>query len=475
MRHALGVLGVLAAGVLLAVSVAMNWRFGFSLGRTELDGQIYGAASAAADCLKALAPFFFFAAIRTRMWSQAAASAMVWTIVTTYSFTSCLGHAALNRYETSGHRAVEAETYQDLRAELKRAQDQLSWVPKHRPADVIQSDIDNAKNQRAWTFTNGCADVSGKQGRDFCQGYHALTAELASAAGSSAMDKRVAEIQGKLAAATGASAMASADPQAAVLASITGISVEKVQMSMTIFIALLLEIGSGFGMYIAFSQWRIYDNYEPAPRAARRARPAAAEGPDRREMAANANIETLAETLASPPPAGPPLLEGPVSREPPPEAALLPDSEPTVAAAPASEPASEPAAAPVEAAPPAVAAETADAPAPLGAAEPPVSANDNKAETRKKPVLPESDVQRYYRERIESRHGGSAGAKEVLADYVAWCKEKNRKPLAASLFGKEFQDCGNVKERNRYKGIVLKSALDAEAAAPPPEAKIRAA
>ena len=76
MRHALGVLGVLAAGVLLAVSAAMNWRFGFSLGRTELDGQIYGAASAAADCMKALVPFFFFAAIRNRMWSQAAASAL---------------------------------------------------------------------------------------------------------------------------------------------------------------------------------------------------------------------------------------------------------------------------------------------------------------------------------------------------------------------------------------------------------------
>ena len=67
MRHALGVLGVLAAGVLLAVSCAMNWRFGFSLGRTEFDGQIYGAASAAADCMKALVPFFFFAAIRNRI------------------------------------------------------------------------------------------------------------------------------------------------------------------------------------------------------------------------------------------------------------------------------------------------------------------------------------------------------------------------------------------------------------------------
>ncbi|MGE0025423.1 MAG: hypothetical protein AB7S70_17510, partial [Hyphomicrobium sp.] len=69
----------------------MNWRFGFSLGRTELDGQIYGAASVAADCLKALIPFFLFAAIRNRMWSQAAAALVVGLVVTAYSLTSALG------------------------------------------------------------------------------------------------------------------------------------------------------------------------------------------------------------------------------------------------------------------------------------------------------------------------------------------------------------------------------------------------
>ena len=77
-RHALGVLGVIAAGILLVVSAAMNYRFGFSLGKTEMDGQIYGAASAAADCFKALIPFFLFAAIRNRMWSQAAAAIGHW-------------------------------------------------------------------------------------------------------------------------------------------------------------------------------------------------------------------------------------------------------------------------------------------------------------------------------------------------------------------------------------------------------------
>src|SRR5262245_47067859 len=67
MRHVLGLMGVVAAGILLAVSAAMNYRFGFSLGKTAVDGQIYGLASAAADCFKALVPFFFFAAWRNRM------------------------------------------------------------------------------------------------------------------------------------------------------------------------------------------------------------------------------------------------------------------------------------------------------------------------------------------------------------------------------------------------------------------------
>ena len=97
----------------------MNYRFGFSLGKTEMDGQIYGAASAAADCFKALIPFFLFAAIRNRMWSQAAAAMVVWVVVVAYSMTSALGHAALNRLDTTGQRAVEAAVYKDLRAELQ--------------------------------------------------------------------------------------------------------------------------------------------------------------------------------------------------------------------------------------------------------------------------------------------------------------------------------------------------------------------
>ena len=266
MRHVLGILGILAAGVLLAVSAAMNWRFGFSLGKTEMDGQIYGAASAAADVFKALVPFFLFAAIRNRMWAQAAASVVVWVVVTAYSLTSALGHAALNRQDSTGQRAVQAQSYKDLRADLKRAEDQMSWIPQHRPAMTVVADLATLKNQREWGWTSGCTEVVNKGQREFCQKVNGFGAELASAQQADLLGKQIAQLKKELSSTETTAAHSEADPQAAVLAKLLAfvglgnVKVDDVQTSLTIFVALLLEVGSGFGLYVACSQWRLYDS-----------------------------------------------------------------------------------------------------------------------------------------------------------------------------------------------------------------------
>jgi hypothetical protein len=391
MRHALGVLGVLAAGVLLAVSAAMNWRFGFSLGRTELDGQIYGAASAAADCMKALVPFFFFAAIRNRMWSQAAASALVWVVVTAYSLTSALGHAALNRFDTAGHRAATVAAYKDHRADLARAEEQLTWIPQHRPAQTVQAEIDSLKSDRAWVWTKECTEVTGSKGRTYCQNYHALAAELASAEQSIALEARVADIQAKIGEQNGATVMSEADPQAAVLAKLAAliapnVKVEDVQTALTVFIALLLEVGSAFGMYIAFSQWRLYERHTPAaPRMV--------------------PVSTAAAAVAA--------LQKAVA-----------------------------------------------------IAKPRSGANDNRSAPAQRLIAPETDVERFYKERIETQDGSSLTATSLYEDYCAWCEEQQKEPLALPTFGREFGELGvqkaRIAGRVRYIGIALKSAGELE-------------
>jgi hypothetical protein len=394
MRHVLGLLGVVAASILLAVSAAMNYRFGFSLGKTAVDGQIYGLASAAADCFKALVPFFFFAALRNRMWSQALAAALVWTVVTGYSMTSALGHAALNRLDTSGKRAVEAATYADLRADSKRAQEQLSWIPQHRPAETVQSDINGLKDQRAWTVTSGCSDVTGRANREFCQQFHKLSAELGSALEAQKLETRIAEIGSRLANTAGGTAMAEADPQASVLAKLSGLNVGLVQTGLTLFVALLIEIGSGFGMYVAFAHWRLYGEREPrlpAPSSA---------------ATAPAELAPAVRTAVE--------AEAPVEQREPEE--QVPARR--------------------------------------------LGANDNKVGG--KPLLPDSDVERFYRERIVAAGGSSLTSQDLYESYCSWCEERDKEPFAMPTFSREFKSFGIRKERiggrTRYFDIALRSS-----------------
>jgi hypothetical protein len=397
MRHVLGIMGVVAAGILLAVSAAMNYRFGFSLGKSAIDGQIYGLASAAADCFKALVPFFFFAALRNKMWSQALAAALVWTVVTGYSMTSALGHAALNRLDTSGKRAVEAATYADLRADSKRAQEQLGWIPQHRPAETVHSELNGLKGQRAWTTTSGCTDVTGRSNREFCQQFHKLTAELASAVEAQKLEARIAEIGERLAKTTGGTVLAEADPQASVLAKLLGLHVDIVQTALTLFVALLIEIGSGFGMYVAFAHWRLHD--QPASRA-RAPTPVVAAAETARPEAARA-VEPVAE------------------HEPQAEEEVVPEEVPPVRR---------------------------------------FGANDNKVGA--KPLLPDSDVERYYRERIVASGGSSLTSQDLYESYCSWCEQRDKEPFAMPTFSREFKSFGIRKERiggrTRYFDIALR-------------------
>ena len=400
-KHVLGILGVIAASVLLLVSAAMNYRFGFSLGKTPADGQIYGAASAAADCFKALVPFFFFAAWRNRMWSQAFAAAIVWVVVTGYSMTSALGHAALNRLDMSGQRAFASANYKDMRADTKRAQDQLTWIPAHRPPATVEAELNVHKAQRYWLVTKDCTEVTGKSAREYCQQFHKLSAELASGREAEKLETRISDIGSKLAKAAGGTVMAEVDPQASVLSKLTGVELETVQTTLALFVALLIEIGSGFGMYVAFAYWRMHG-----------AEPQTANVEVTASAAETAPLATAGRTLALPP---------------------VDVGEADVVAA-----------TPEPAQPPSTAR---------------LGANDNR--TPAKRLLPDSDVQRFYREEVLAFDGSSITLNDLYNSYCNWSEYQEKEPLAMPTFSREFRALGVRKEkiggRVRYFDVALRS------------------
>lgn len=264
MRHVLGIAGVCAAAILLIVSAAMNWRFGYSLGKSEFESQLYGAASAAADCFKALLPFFIVAALRNRSWSQAVGGVLLFAVCFSYSLTSSLGFSADNRADTTGARTLHAERYQDLRGELGRVRESLSGLPKHRPPGAVQGEIDAIKQNARWLSTGECGNATSARSMSYCEGYHKLRAELGAAVQAEKLEQRAAIIRAKLGDVHGASVAKEVDAQSALLASLSGVKAEQIQTALTILIALLVEIGASIGFYVAFSYWRIFDGQYPA-------------------------------------------------------------------------------------------------------------------------------------------------------------------------------------------------------------------
>lgn len=246
---------------------------------------------------------------------------------------------------------------------------------------------------RWWGWTESCAKPNGSQAIQFCQKYQGLLAESASAQKADKLNAEIASINAKLGQANGAHAMSEADPQAAVLTKLValvlpGTQLEDVQTALAIMVAVLLEIGSGFGMYVAFAAWRLNDRFAPSvPMSA-----------------------TTPHPIAQPASPAPVLASAPAQAKPK-----------------------------------------------LG------GANDNRAQPRQL-TAPETDVQRFQRERIETADGSSLTATTLYEDYCAWCEEQQKEPLALPTFGREFGELPGVQKakiagRVRYIGVGLRSGL----------------
>jgi hypothetical protein len=386
MRHVLGVFGWLAATGLLVVSAAMNWRFGYSLGHSEMDSQLLGGASVAADGLKALIPFFLFAALRNRQWSQAAAGALLWTVCLSYSLTSALGFSAMSRADTTGQRTMQSVQYGDLRIEIDKARERLNWIPQHRPAQMVAQDVEAHKTSKRWEATNGCTDATNGASKSYCNKYHQLMAEEGAAQEADKLQNRIDQIQVKLSTSTTAAAMVSADPQVDVLSKLFGGNKELVATGLILMVAVLVELGSSLGYFVVFSNWKQHEAKKD-------------EDDSENEPIVVSKLRSAAASLA-----------------------------------------------------PAIPASA-------------LTANDNK-HVPARLQAPDTDVERFRRDRIANSEGSSLTATDLYEDYCDWCETHNKEPMALPTFGRQFGELGiqkaKIAGRIRYIGIKLNAKSSEE-------------
>lgn len=242
-------IGIAVSLGLIAVSVMMNFRFGQSLGKTEWDGLVYGLASACADGFKVILPFAFMAAWIARRWFAAGCCALLWVLFTVYSMTSSLGHSAVNRAETAGAKRHDAASYKDLRRSLELKMQEREKLPSFRAESALVTELETARRHFRFTDSSGCSVIATRH-RTFCDSYARLQTEFASAKRAGVLETEIAALLQQIERVAEKGKSEHSDAQSAMLSRLSGLADDYVTLGLTLMLSLVVELGSGLGLYL---------------------------------------------------------------------------------------------------------------------------------------------------------------------------------------------------------------------------------
>ena len=197
------------------MSVAVNFAFGSSFGRTGFEGYAYGAAFGFADVLKVAAPLVITRSLGNRNWATTVVSVLVWGTFTLSSVVSAIGFASANRTFVVNFRTVQAALNQSRLASL----------------DADQHELRRLRDRLA----------SAEVGR---------SERVQLAAAALRLEATLGATRGKLEDA--APIVTMPNPQAHTLAKLTGVGADKIEVGLVLLVALLVEVG-GLGPLITMN------------------------------------------------------------------------------------------------------------------------------------------------------------------------------------------------------------------------------
>ncbi|MGE0675237.1 MAG: hypothetical protein AB7O64_19515, partial [Methylibium sp.] len=170
-------------------------------------------------------------------------------------------------YERGKKYAIAA--YQDLRRALEVKQGEREKLGSFRPAGAVIASISAAQQDWRWQATVSCTDTGNRDRRSFCEGYRRLEAELATARRADKLDAELDALRRQIAAAPERAASAESDPQMALLKQLSGLAEDYVRLALTVLVSIMVELGSGLGLYVVFGHGHVAARQWPAsPRKA---------------------------------------------------------------------------------------------------------------------------------------------------------------------------------------------------------------
>ncbi len=253
MRFFISTIGVLASLILLASSASMNYLFMYSLGKTEMESHVLSAASVGADVLKASLPFFLSWAYLNGRYLFSLASLGLFACLIGLSLLSASSFILGSRLALSGSQDELNADYRAAQVDLKVATSAFDGLPTYRARNIVAGDLERQKRNRRWVSTSACTDATVQASILYCQGIVRLQSELTSAVERDRLERKISRLKQEISRFRGAGAGKDGDPQVGLLARVFRIERDGLTLWINAFIAMVIELGSDFGLYFATS------------------------------------------------------------------------------------------------------------------------------------------------------------------------------------------------------------------------------
>jgi hypothetical protein len=235
----------------IAASGLMNWVFMTSLGKSEFEQQIFGAVSLAVSAFIALFPTLILRAYRERRFLYVGLGTAVFVAFVAFSLTSAVGFAAKNRGGMMEDRSLFTTRLSEVKRDIEAEETKRKALGSPRPVAMLQEAMRGLEQDHMWRWSKECQNAINEAERSFCKGYFETKAEVARAVELTSVEKKIASLKSEARGYEEKGGGRQADNQAAVLASLLGMPPIKVEQGLTLFLAVLVEIGAALGLYFA--------------------------------------------------------------------------------------------------------------------------------------------------------------------------------------------------------------------------------
>lgn len=234
-----------------AVSIAINLRYGVTLGGRGVDGYIFMGLSIVADAWKSIGLIFIVGAFRQLRLVHGAAGSAAWIVCVIYSLSSALGYAAESRSTMVGWQTTKSGALAGYQGELQRKQRQLDAISHHEPASVTLQKLAVERQKREWNESRQCDGTTART-RAFCIAYRQLETAMATSQKGEELEGEVKKLRATIAALGDVAAIdSSGDGLAKLLSDLFGLPLSIVQLRLSLLIVAVVELGSMFILLVA--------------------------------------------------------------------------------------------------------------------------------------------------------------------------------------------------------------------------------